>query len=67
MPEQEQVIDITDELEVLELCLSEAIQALDKKHGDDWEISHLALMVYALGYRRVAEPLEVADDNVRPI
>ena len=65
--EPELAIDITEEVEVLDVCLSEAIKALDKKYGDAWEIGNLALMVYALGYRRVAEPMEVVDDNVRPI
>lgn len=56
-------IDITEDVELLEFQISDCIEALVKQFGETWSLKRLALMLYALGYRKTATPMEVEDNR----
>lgn len=56
-------IDITEDVELLEVQISDCLDALVKQFGEGWSLKRLALMLYALGYRKSAAPMEVEDNR----
>lgn len=56
-------IGITEDVELLEFQISDCIEALVGEYGEGWSLKRLALMLYALGYRKSAAPMEVEDNR----